>query len=502
MEGVKPASGVRVESSPTAEAVWRHRTAWPKTKAVGMARGMTKKIRVLTLGLDENEAHYLQSSFRALGADLDRADTVHEALHGLQDGQYEALLLLTGLFELPLERLLEELLRKAPNLAVVVLARQPDYDQAVQVSRCGAHSYLALSEALQNRGALLLTRVRAICESPGGVLADCASADHEWSELVGTSKAIADVIQLIRLIAPRQSTVLLVGRTGTGKELVARAIHRASARPDRPMVLVNCGAIPESLMEAEFFGHVKGAFTGAVNHRVGRFEQAHEGTIFLDEIGELPLEVQSKLLRVLQERELQRVGSSETVKIDVRVVAATNCDLKQMVQRGEFREDLYYRLNVVPIALPSLAERVEDIPLLVDNLLAKVCRREGLEIKRVGPEALQRLMEYNWPGNVRQLENAIEKAIALSGDRKILYPSDFPLPSSPIATPSPLVPELRLPADGLDFDSVVTQFELGLLHQALQRCGGNKKRAAELLRIKRTTFAAKLRSLQAARAGQ
>ena len=463
---------------------------------------MTKKIRVLTLGLDENEAHYLQSSFRALGADLDRADTVQEALHGLQDGQYEVLLLLTGLFELPLERLLEELLRKAPTLAVVVLARQPHYDQAVQASRCGAHSYLALSEALENRGALLLKRVQEICESPGGVLADCASADQELSELVGTSKAIADVIQLIRLIAPRQSTVLLVGRTGTGKELVARAIHRASARPDRPMVLVNCGAIPESLMEAEFFGHVKGAFTGAVNHRVGRFEQAHQGTIFLDEIGELPLEVQSKLLRVLQERELQRVGSSETVKVDVRVVAATNCDLKQMVQRGEFREDLYYRLNVVPIALPSLAERIEDIPLLVDNLLAKVCRREGLEIKRAGPEALRRLMEYNWPGNVRQLENAIEKAIALSGDRKLLYPSDFPLPSSPIATPSPLVPELRLPADGLDFDSVVTQFELGLLHQALQRCRGNKKRAAELLRIKRTTFAAKLRSLQAARAGQ
>jgi transcriptional regulator with PAS, ATPase and Fis domain len=262
------------------------------------------------------------------------------------------------------------------------------------------------------------------------------------------------------------------------------------------MVMVNCSAIPESLMEAEFFGHVKGAFTGAVAHRVGRFEQAQGGTIFLDEIGELPLDMQSKLLRALQERELQRVGSSETIKVDVRVIAATNCDLKDLVCRGQFREDLYYRLNVVPIHVPSLAERAGDIPSLVDHLLARICEREKLALKRTGPEAIQRLKEYNWPGNVRQLENAIEKAVALSSDRRVLYPSDFPLPSPPLVASSPLVPEVRLPADGLDFDSVVTQFEQDLLQQALRRSGGNKKRAADLLRIKRTTFSAKLRSLQ------
>jgi DNA-binding NtrC family response regulator len=249
-------------------------------------------------------------------------------------------------------------------------------------------------------------------------------------------------------------------------------------------------------MEAEFFGHVKGAFTGAVNHRMGRFEQAHGGRIILDEVGELPREMQSKMLRALQEREFERVGSSDTIKVDIRVIAATNRDLKGAVQRGEFREDLYYRLNVVPLSLPSLAERLEDLPLLVEHLLTRICGRENLPIKRAGIEALRRLMEYSWPGNVRQLENAMEKAVALSSDRAVLYPSDFPLPSSPLLAPSPLVADVRLPPTGLDFCSIVTQLERSLLDQALRLSGGNKKRAADLLRIKRTTFSAKWRTLQ------
>jgi transcriptional regulator with PAS, ATPase and Fis domain len=299
----------------------------------------------------------------------------------------------------------------------------------------------------------------------------------------------------VQLIAPRQSTVLISGRTGTGKELVARAIHDASRRAQQPMVMVNCGAIPENLMEAEFFGHVKGAFTGAVAQRVGRFEQANGGTIFLDEIGDLPIGMQSKLLRVLQEHELQRVGSSQTITIDVRVIAATNRDLGKMVLRGTFREDLFYRLNVVPITVPSLAERIEDIPLLVDHILGKVCRREKILLKTAGTEAMARLMGYSWPGNVRQLENAIEKAVALAGSSRILYASDFPAPASPLQPDSRFAPEVRLPAEGLDLDSVVMEFELRLLKQALERAGGNKTRAADLLRLKRTTFAAKLRTL-------
>jgi DNA-binding NtrC family response regulator len=260
--------------------------------------------------------------------------------------------------------------------------------------------------------------------------------------------------------------------------------------------MVNCGAIPANLIEAEFFGHVKGAFTGAVNHRIGRFEQADGGTIFLDEIGEMPLDLQSKLLRVLQEREFERVGSSQTIKVDVRAVAATNGDLKQMVERGQFREDLYYRLNVVPIGLPSLAERTEDIPLLTAHLLERICRRESLPPKLPGPEALARLMEYPWPGNVRQLENAIENAVVLSGERRLLYPSDFPLPPAPRTATTLAGAELHLPAEGLDFEGMMARMERSLLQQALDRCGGNKRRAADLLRIKRTTFSAKWRSLQ------
>ncbi len=318
----------------------------------------------------------------------------------------------------------------------------------------------------------------------------------EW--LVGRSAALDAVAEIIRLVGPRRSTVLITGETGVGKELVARAIHRASPRAALPMVAVNCAALPEHLLEAELFGHVKGAFTGAVNARVGRFEQAHKSTLFLDEVGDLPLDLQAKLLRVLQEREFQRLGSSETVKVDVRVIAATNVDLAERVRRREFREDLYYRLNVIPLAIPPLRERKEDIPLLVEHFLEKICRAEGLPRKRVSPAVLDHLRSYHWPGNVRQLENAVEMAVALSGRREMLAPSDFPLPEAPAkAAPAAISLDgpVLLPEEGLDYEVTVAGIERALLTQALERTGGNKKQAAALLRLKRTTFTAKLRSL-------
>ena len=449
--------------------------------------------KLLHTGLDPAIVKALLGPARPwIGHDC-QAATAMETLHQLQTQSYDVLVTGREVHGLPVEQFLEQALRSRPALPVLMVAQPPDYSEAVRLARWGVSEYIPWQPAQPGSIEYALRCLRRALEN---AVERHPAGEDDLPELVGRSEAIRSVARLIRLIAPRRATVLITGRTGSGKELVARAIHAASARASRPLVMVNCGAIPENLIEAEFFGHVKGAFTGAVAHRVGRFEQADGGVIFLDEIGEMPLDLQSKLLRVLQEREFERVGSSQTIKVDVRAIAATNCDLKQKVERGEFREDLYYRLNVVPIELPSLAERSEDIPLLTDHLLERICHREDLPPKRPGPEALARLMEYPWPGNVRQLENAIENAVVFSSERCLLYPSDFPLPPAPRMAASSAGAELRLPAEGLDFDGVMAGMERSLLRQALDRSGGNKKRAAELLRIKRTTFSAKWRSLQ------
>jgi transcriptional regulator with GAF, ATPase, and Fis domain len=262
------------------------------------------------------------------------------------------------------------------------------------------------------------------------------------------------------------------------------------------MVAINCSALPENLLETELFGHVKGAFTGAIQTRVGRFEQAHKGSLFLDEIGDMPLELQAKLLRVLQDREIQRLGSSDTIKVDVRVIAATNVNLLDRVRQGKFREDLYYRLNVVPMDMPPLRKRESDIDLLVEHFVKKICQLEGIPVKKVTPDALDRLRPCPWPGNVRQLENAVEMAVAMSGQRETLFPSDFGLaptgPTRVIPFETPALPHHSL--EIMDFETAVTCFERSMLEQALQKTAGNKTAAAELLGLKRTTLIMKLRS--------
>ncbi len=316
---------------------------------------------------------------------------------------------------------------------------------------------------------------------------------------------LCDVIQLI---AARRVTVLVTGETGTGKEVVARAIHAAGNRSANPLVAVNCTALPANLVESELFGHVRGAFTGADRPRLGRFEQAHRGTIFLDEIGDLPLESQGKLLRVLQEQEFERVGSSETVKVDVRVIAATNVPLETAVRERRFREDLFYRLNVVPVHLTPLRERREDIPLLLEHFLEKIRSSEMSQPKSISAEAVAYLTEQAWPGNVRQLEHTVQRAFALSGSRDVIELNDF----SPAATPLRVSNHLKIAPrpvpvaaketavqvgqDGLDFEEVMENLERSLLQQALVLSGGNKARAADLLRIKRTTLLAKMKALE------
>jgi transcriptional regulator with PAS, ATPase and Fis domain len=260
------------------------------------------------------------------------------------------------------------------------------------------------------------------------------------------------------------------------------------------MISVNCGAIPDNLLESELFGYVRGAFTGAMQSRLGRFEEAQGGTILLDEIGELPLQMQGKLLRVLQEREVQRLGSGEVIRLDIRVIAATNCDLSDAVRKREFREDLYYRLSVVPLRMPSLRERVSDIRDLAYHFVRSICHQEGMPEKSLSEHAVGSLEAYSWPGNVRQLQHAVEMAVVLSGERDALTAADFSLPSSPLL-PSDQERRLTFGAAGMNFDEEVSRFERGILEQALSASGGNKARAAELLKMKRTTLVAKLKSL-------
>lgn len=321
----------------------------------------------------------------------------------------------------------------------------------------------------------------------------------EWrSSIIGSSPAIQQVLKMIAMIAGRRSTVLIMGETGCGKEVVARAIHAASPRAGRPFIPVNCAAIPKDLLETELFGHVRGAFPGATDARCGRFEQADGGTLLLDEIGDMALDLQAKLLRVLQDREFQRIGSSETIKVDVRVLGATNVDLMARVKQGKFREDLYYRLHVVPLGVPPLRERKEDIPLFVNYFARNIAQREGLPLKTVSSEALNLLTHYSWPGNVRQLENAIEMAMIVSGDRAELNPEDFLLPRDRQCEPVEMTENrlVKLPEEGLDFQVVIARIEFDLLEQALCRTNGNKKIAADMLKLKRTTLAAKLKSLE------
>jgi len=328
--------------------------------------------------------------------------------------------------------------------------------------------------------------------------AGAAPEGEPWKRfLIGESRAMREIEQIIRVAGPRRSTVLVEGETGTGKEVVARALHLASPRGQQPMVAVNCSALPANLLEAELFGHVRGAFTGAHQHRVGRFEQAHNSTLFLDEIGDMPLELQAKLLRVLQEREFQRIGSSETIRVDVRIVAASNAGLREKVSQGLFREDLFYRLNVVPIGVPPLRERISDIPLLVHHFLEKLCRAEGVPVKRISRETIDRLCVYSWPGNVRQLENKVERAVVLSESRLDLNPADFPLSAeSPRKGLATVTAPAVLPEGGMDFDLAVSTFQRTILEQAIEKSGGNKTLAADLLRMKRTTLLAKLRTLE------
>ena len=314
---------------------------------------------------------------------------------------------------------------------------------------------------------------------------------YRFENLIGNSEGIKKVCSLIEKVAETDSTILILGESGTGKELVARTIHYNSHRKNRPLIPINCGAIPESLLESELFGHEKGAFTGASSTRIGRFELADSGSIFLDEIGEMSPALQVKLLRILQQREFERVGGTKTIKVDVRIIAATNIDLEKAVQIGKFREDLYYRINVIPIVIPPLRERIEDILLLAEYFLEYFNRTKKKAIKGFSQEAMNLLINYRWPGNIRELENLIERLVILKGDG-IVYPEDLPDKVRIIRFEEGIIP-LTIPDGGINLKDVVEEFENNLIVQALQKAQGVKNRAAQLLSLNRTTLVEKLK---------
>jgi len=315
---------------------------------------------------------------------------------------------------------------------------------------------------------------------------------------VGNSAVMMKVFQLIEKVADTDSTVLILGESGTGKELVARSLHQKSNRRVKPFVPVNCGAIPSELLESELFGHVKGAYTGAHQARLGRFTMAHQGTLFLDEIGTMPSGLQVKLLRALQEKEFEPVGSTRSIRSDCRVVAATNIDLEQEVAKGSFREDLYYRLNVIPVHLPSLRERREDIPLLINHFLGRFNEKKNSKIEGFSREALEILFAYNWPGNVRELENICQRLCILKGQGQIGVedlPEKIRQPRtlSQGRNPWDFLASEGFPEEGMDLENLVIQFENNLIMKALERTRWNKNKAAQLLKMNRTTLVEKIK---------
>src|SRR5689334_9052998 len=326
-------------------------------------------------------------------------------------------------------------------------------------------------------------------------LLDQTAASLPWQTIgmVANSQTMRDIFDLSLKLAGSDANVLIMGESGTGKEMVANAIHHMGARVSQPFVPVNCAAIPEELLESELFGHVRGAFTGAINARLGRFQLAHNGTLFLDEVGDMSQKLQVRLLRVLQERVFEPVGSDKAVRVDVRVVAATNRDLQQAVAEGAFREDLFYRLNVLPVYLPPLRDRREDILLLAAHFLSLQGRKKNKKVHSIEDAALGVLKTYDWPGNVRELENLIERLVVLNDDG-VIRAKDLPVYlREKRAARSELDGHVALPSEGVDLDALLKMIEADLVCQALSRTGGNKSRAAELLKLNRTTLVERLR---------
>jgi transcriptional regulator with PAS, ATPase and Fis domain len=417
------------------------------------------------------------------------AFTADEAFHVLATGRMDAVIFCLPNYSAS-DAVIDQLRQELAGSPLFIYDCDPDGIKASHITKLGTSRVFDDSTSAQDILAAVVAEVHARRKSSD-------NTTEPWRRtIVGRSVETERVCETIRLIGPRRASVLIQGESGTGKEIVARAIHMASSRAEKPFVAINCGAIPETLIESELFGYNRGAFTGAVQSRAGVFEQAHGGTLFLDEIGELPIQAQSKLLRVLQERSVQRLGSTTTTSCDVRIIAATNAKLALRVRNGQFREDLFFRLNVIPIELTALRHRPDDILDLAEYFVGQVCFAESLPQKTFSEDARGALLRHAWPGNVRELQNAVEAAVIMSHTRSELIASDFPLPL--FEEKCSAASRVRVGTSGIDFLATMAELEQSLFNQAMTIAGGNRTRAASLLGLKRTTFSARLRVLELA----
>ena len=439
------------------------------------------KKRVLVVEDEEKLRRVIELHLITSGFDVDKAATAEEGLKVVDRSD----LVLTDLRLPNMDGLefLSLIRRQNAVVPVVIMTAYGSVETAVEAMKSGATDFLLKPFSLDHLMQVVekALEVRALRDE-NRQLKEELGRRYEYDDIIGRSEAMQEIFATVERVAPTRATVLLAGESGVGKDLIARAIHHRSPRRERPLVKINCSAIPENLMESELFGYDKGAFTGAVGSKPGKFEQADTGTVFLDEIGDVPAAVQVKLLRILQEREFERLGSNVTRHIDVRVVAATNQDLRAALEQGTFREDLYYRLNVVPMNIPSLRERKGDIPFLANHFVRKLAPDSGRQVDGISDAAMEKLMSYHWPGNVRELENVIERALILCHGNQ-LEAEDIKLEMAPRSRPADNNGRNFLP-EGLTLD----QYEQEIIREALRRADGNKSQAARLLGLTRNAL--------------
>jgi DNA-binding NtrC family response regulator len=386
-----------------------------------------------------------------------------------------------------------ELKQMMPDCEVIILTGHGTIESAVRATQKGAFHFITKPF---NMDELISLTEKALThkklQQENNQLRTELNKKYQFDQIVGQSEQIKNVLSLVERVADSDSTVLVTGESGTGKELIARAVHYNSPRSQQPFVAINCGAIPSELLESELFGHVKGAFTGAIANRIGRFELADGGTIFLDEIGDLQPALQVKLLRVLQERSFEPVGGTKNIQVNVRVIAATNKNLEDLVEGGRFREDLYYRLNVIPVYVPALRERKTDIPLLFAHFMEQFNRTKQRKLSGISAEAIDSLLNYPWPGNIRELENLVERLAILKGFGQIEI-NDLPVKYRSVRDTGLDLVSMEIPDDGMDFNTAVDHFENSLILRALEKTGWNRNQAALLLRLNRTTLVEKIK---------